>query len=187
MNIKKSKGFSDEKPFVVVSDTKSDNPLLAGSLVNTSGVYTATFDLSRVCPQFFEDEENKDLDAAFAAFKKLVKENKDKFICLDFSINELSDGACSRVLIVGTGREMTIRRVLSLLPREETFTSVKANFDSAILRGRYKYVTSNMTDAEIEDEEEVQKERVYYSHSTLTFLFTHNTLNLHSINIQLKI
>lgn len=155
MNIKKVKDFSASKPYVVVSDAKSSNPLLAGSFVNTTGDYVATFDISRVCPKFFEDEDNVDLEAAFAAFKKLVKENQDNFVCLDFSISELSGGVCSRVLIVSTGREMTVRRVLSLLPREETLSSVKANFDTAVSKGRYKYVVPNAT---IEDEEETEDE-----------------------------
>lgn len=154
MNIKKVKDFSESKPYVVVSETKGNNPLLAGSFVNTTGDYVATFDISRVCPKFFEDEDNIDLEGAFNAFKKLVKENKDKFICLDFSISELSNGACSRVLIVSTGREMSVRRVLSLLPRDETFTSVKANFDTAVLKGRYKYVTMEPTDDETEMQDE---------------------------------
>ncbi|QWM90575.1 hypothetical protein [uncultured phage cr61_1] len=158
MNIKKVKDFSKSKPYVVVSETKGNNPLLAGSFVNTTGDYVATFDISRVCPKFFEDEDNIDLEGAFNTFKKLVKENKDKFVCLDFSISELSGGACSRVLIVSTGREMSVRRVLSLLPRNETFTSVKANFDTAVLKGRYKYVTpelSNNNEVETDDGEEV--------------------------------
>lgn len=154
MNIKKVKDFSESKPYVVVSETKGNNPLLAGSFVNTTGDYVATFDISRVCPKFFEDEDNIDLEGAFNAFKKLVKENKDKFICLDFSISELSGGACSRVLIVSTGREMSVRRVLSLLPRDETFTSVKANFDTAVLKGRYKYVTMRQTDDETDAQDE---------------------------------
>ena len=154
MNIKKVKDFSASKPYVVVSDTKSSNPLLAGSFVNTTGDYVATFDISRTCPKFFEDEDNVDLDGAFAAFKALVKENKDNFKCLDFSISELSGGACSRVLIVSTGREMSVRRVLSLLPREETLPSVKANFDTAVSKGRYKFVIPNATtDSEEETEE----------------------------------
>lgn len=155
MNIKKVKDFSASKPYVIVSDTKSSNPLLAGSFVNTTGDYVATFDISRVCPKFFDDEDNVDLEAAFAAFKKLVKENKDNFVCLDFSINELSGGACSRVLIVNTGREMTVRRVLSLLSREETLPSIKANFDTAVSKGRYKLVIpTSTTDEEEETEEE---------------------------------
>lgn len=148
MNIKQIKDFSAAKPYVVVSDTKGNNPLLAGSFVNTTGDYVATFDISRVCPKHFEDEDNVNLEAAYNEFKKLVKENKDNFKCLDFSISELSDGVCSRVLIVSTGREMSVRRVLSLLPREETLPSVKANFDTAVSKGRYKLILTNTSEDE---------------------------------------
>lgn len=154
MVIKKVKDFSAKRPFCVVSDTKGDNPLLAGSFVNSTGEYVATFDISRVCPKHFADEDNIDLEAAFSDFKKLVKENKDKFTCLDFSVNELSGGACDRVLIVSTNREMTVRRVLSLLPRAETLISVKANFATAVSKGRYKLLTSSsVVDADDETEE----------------------------------
>ena len=153
MNIKQVKDFSAAKPYVVVSDTKGNNPLLAGSFVNTTGDYVATFDISRVCPKYFEDEDNVNLEAAYNEFKKLVKENKDNFKCLDFSISELSDGVCSRVLIVSTGREMSVRRVLSLLPREETLPSVKANFDTAVLKGRYKLILTNTSEDEDDNTE----------------------------------
>ena len=155
MNIRKVKDFSAKRPYVVVSDTKSNNPLLAGSFVNTTGDYTSTFDVSRVCPKFFENEDSIDLDGAFVEFKKLIKENKDAFKCLDFSVSELSGGACSRVLIVSTGREMTVRRVLSLLPREETYPCIKANFDTAVSKGRYKLVIPTAT---TDDEEETEEE-----------------------------
>lgn len=158
MNIKKTKNFSVAKPYVVVSDTKSSNPLLAGSFVNTTGDYVATFDISRVCPKFFEDEDNVNLDASFDEFKKLVKENKDNFKCLDFSISELSGGVCSRVLIVSTGREMSVRRVLSLLPREETFPSIKASFDTAVLKGRYKLILTNVSEDEDDNTEDEGEE-----------------------------
>lgn len=153
MNIKQVKDFSAAKPYVVVSDTKGNNPLLAGSFVNTTGDYVATFDISRVCPKYFEDEDNVNLEAAYNEFKKLVKENKDNFKCLDFSISELSGGVCSRVLIVSTGREMSVRRVLSLLPREETLPSVKANFDTAVLKGRYKFILTNTSEDEDDNTE----------------------------------
>lgn len=153
MNIKQVKDFSAAKPYVVVSDTKGNNPLLAGSFVNTTGDYVATFDISRVCPKYFEDEDNVNLEAAYNEFKKLVKENKDNFKCLDFSISELSGGVCSRVLIVSTGREMSVRRVLSLLPREETLPSVKANFDTAVLKGRYKLILTNTSEDEDDNTE----------------------------------
>ena len=153
MNIKQIKDFSVTKPYVVVSDTKGNNPLLAGSFVNANGDYTATFDISRVCPKYFDDENNVNLEAAYNEFKKLVKENKDNFKCLDFSISELSGGVCSRVLIVSTGREMSVRRVLSLLPREETLPNVKANFDTAVLKGRYKLILTNTSEDEDDNTE----------------------------------
>lgn len=159
MVIKKVKDFSAKRPFCVVSDTKGDNPLLAGSFVNSTGDYVTTFDISRVCPKHFADEDNVDLEAAFADFKKLVKENKDKFVCLDFSVNELSNGVCDRVLIVSTNREMTVRRVLSLLPREETLISVKSNFATAVSKGRYKLLTAS-SQIDADDETEGQGEEV---------------------------
>ena len=158
MNIKQVRDFSAAKPYVVVSETKGNNPLLAGSFVNTTGDYVATFDISRVCPMYFEDEDNVNLEAAYNEFKKIVKENKDDFKCLDFSISELSGGICSRVLIVSTGREMSVRRVLSLLPREETLPSVKANFDSAVLKGRYKLILANMSKDKDDNTENKEEE-----------------------------
>lgn len=154
MNIKKTKNFSASKPYVTISKTRSDNPLLAGSMVNGGGDYVATFDLSRVCPECFQDEDNVDLDKAMNKFKELVKQNKDKFICLDFAVSDLSDGAYSKVLIVSTKREMSVRRVLSLLPKDETLPSVKATFQTAVTKGRYLPVTVNMAQVDDEDEED---------------------------------
>ena len=48
---------------------------------------------------------------------------------------------------------MTVRRVLSLLPREETLPSIKANFDTAVSKGRYKLVIPTATTDEEETEE----------------------------------
>ena len=140
VSIKKCEGFSKKKPFVVVRMQRNDNPLL-GAMFGFSNSYVAVFDLSLTIPQKEWDSEDADINEFFKRFKKLVEENLGEFKFYDFSVEELSDGACKNVLIVSTKQVMITRRVLSLTDKESSFTVAKAAFNGALLKKRYKMLT----------------------------------------------
>ena len=137
LNIKKSKGFSKKKPFVVVSMQRNNNPLLGG-MFGYSNSYVAVFDLSLIIPQKEWEDEDADLDTFLKTFEKLVKDNLEEFKFYDFSIKELTNGLCSSVLIVGTKQIMSIRRILSLTDKESSFAVARHSVMSAITKKRYK-------------------------------------------------
>ena len=140
VSIKKCEGFNKKKPFVVVRMQRNDNPLL-GAMFGFSNSYVAVFDLSLTIPQKEWESEDADLNEFFKRFKELVEENLGEFKFYDFSIEELSDGACKNVLIVSTKQVMTTRRILSLTDKESSFTVAKAAFNGALLKKRYKTLT----------------------------------------------
>lgn len=140
VSIKKCEGFNKKKPFVVVRMQRNDNPLL-GAMFGFSNSYVAVFDLSLTIPQKEWESDDADLNEFFKRFKKLVEENLGEFKFYDFSIEELSDGACKNVLIVSTKQVMTTRRILSLTDKESSFTVAKAAFNGALLKKRYKMLT----------------------------------------------
>jgi len=140
VSIKKCEGFSKKKPFVVVRMQRNDNPLL-GAMFGFSNSYVAVFDLSITIPQKEWESEDADLNEFLKRFKGLVEENLREFKFYDFSIEELSDGACKNVLIVSTKQVMTTRRILSLTDKESSFAVAKAAFNSAVLKKRYKMLT----------------------------------------------
>mgnify|MGYP000847982327 FL=1 len=140
VSIKKCEGFSKKKPFVVVRMQRNDNPLL-GAMFGFSNSYVAVFDLSLTIPQKEWESEDANLNEFFKRFKELVDENLGEFKFYDFSVEELSDGACKNVLIVSTKQVMTTRRVLSLTDKESSFTVTKAAFNGAVLKKRYKMLT----------------------------------------------
>lgn len=137
VSIKKSKGFSKKKPFVVVRMQRNNNPLL-GAMFGYNNSYVAVFDLSLIIPQKEWDDEEADLDNFLKKFKKLVEENLDNFKFYDFSIKELTDGLCNSVLIISTKQTMSTRRVLSLTDKESSFAVAKQSVISAIAKKRYK-------------------------------------------------
>lgn len=140
ISIKKCEGFSKKKPFVVVRMQRNDNPLL-GAMFGFGNSYVAVFDLSLTIPQKEWESEDADLNEFFKRFKGLVEENLGEFKFYDFSIEELSDGACKNVLIVSTKQVMTTRRILSLTDKESSFAVAKAAFNGAVLKKRYKMLT----------------------------------------------
>lgn len=140
VSIKKCKDFSKKKPFVVVRMQRNDNPLL-GAMFGFSNSYVAVFDLSLTIPQKEWESADAELDEFFKRFKKLVEENLGEFKFYDFSVDELSDGACKNVLIVSTKQVMTTRRVLSLTDKESSFAVTKTAFNGALLKKRYKMLT----------------------------------------------
>lgn len=140
VEIKKCEGFSKKKPFAVVRMSRNDNPLL-GAMFGFSNSYVAVFDLSRTVQQKEWEQDDADINEFFKKFKELVNENLNEFKFYDFTIEELSDGACKNVLIVSTKQVMTTRRILSLTDKESSFAVAKAAFNGAVLKKRYKMLT----------------------------------------------
>lgn len=143
--VEKAKGFSKKKPFAVVRATKNDNPLL-NAMFGYNNQYIAVFNISLVFPQKDWEDEDADLDEFFKKFKTIVKENAESFKFYDFTISELTGGACNSVLIVATKQTMAVRRILSLTDKQTSLAVAKQNVMAAISKKRYK----PLNDEEIE-------------------------------------
>ena len=142
VNIEKVKGFSIKKPYAVVRATKSDNKLLS-AMFGYNNTYIATFNILLTVSQKEIDSEDFDLNDCFKQFKKLVNENVENFKCYDFLISDLTNGLCNSVLIISTKQTMTMRRVLSLVDKDNAFNVTKQAVLSAISKKRYKPLSND--------------------------------------------
>lgn len=142
VSIKKSKRFSKNEPYVIVRMQRSNNPLL-GAMFGFNNSYVATFNLSLTVPQKEWEAEDADINEFYKRFKELVDENIDNFKFYDFPIEELSDGLCKNVLITETKQVMTTRRVLSLADEAASFAVARQNFNTSVLKKRYKMLTED--------------------------------------------
>lgn len=142
VSVEKVKGFSIKKPYAVVRATKSDNKLLS-AMFGYNNTYIATFNILLTVSQKEIDSEDFDLNDCFKQFKKLVDENVENFKCYDFLISDLTNGLCNSVLIVSTKQTMAIRRVLSLVDKDNAFNVTKQAVLSAISKKRYKPLSSD--------------------------------------------
>ena len=142
VNVEKVKGFSIKKPYAVVRATKSDNKLLS-AMFGYNNTYIATFNILLTVSQKEIDSEDFDLNDCFKQFKKLVNENVENFKCYDFLISDLTNGLCNSVLIISTKQTMTMRRVLSLVDKDNAFNVTKQAVLSAISKKRYKPLSND--------------------------------------------
>lgn len=142
VSVEKVKGFSIKKPYAVVRATKSDNKLLS-AMFGYNNTYIATFNILLTVSQKEIDSEDFDLNDCFKQFKKLVNENVENFKCYDFLISDLTNGLCNSVLIVSTKQTMAMRRVLSLVDKDNAFNVTKQAVLSAISKKRYKPLSND--------------------------------------------
>lgn len=142
VSVEKVKGFSIKKPYAVVRATKSDNKLLS-AMFGYNNTYIATFNILLTVSQKEIDSEDFDLNDCFKQFKKLVDENVENFKCYDFLISDLTNGLCNSVLIVSTKQTMAMRRVLSLVDKDNAFNVTKQAVLSAISKKRYKPLSND--------------------------------------------
>jgi hypothetical protein len=112
-SIKKAENFGSDNAFVSVRFAKrTSGSKFAIGCLNDGESYSATYDLQRIYPEFYDKEDKK-----FKAKKALEQFESEMIIGQDedingyeFSIASLTDGKIEKVKIAGTDKEMIVMR-----------------------------------------------------------------------------
>lgn len=129
-SVKKCEGFSNEKPFVVITfRPKAKQGKLASMCLTNGNLYSATFNLSIAYSDCVDDDEGKfSAKKAWKAFSEEYTVGKEEEIsCYDVAINEISE--FDGVVIVATKREMREMHIACYGEREDAFRIAKRSLE----------------------------------------------------------
>lgn len=150
--IKKCEGYSNDKPFAVLTFKKAQSAgskLAVGCLTNGSS-YSATYNLA-VAYADCTDEDKK--FSAKLAWKTLNEDyslgsTEEGIECYDIAISEISD--FERVKIVSSGREMSVMHPAVYGTREDAKAIAKRSLERQLKQKTLKPIT----DADDDDDDD---------------------------------
>lgn len=149
-DVRESASFSDEKPFVLVRFRKpaGGSKFAIGNL-NSSSVYSSTYNLQMIYPDCKNDEGKFSAKRAFNLFKEEMEIGAEEPIDgYDIDISEISDFVA--VKIVATKRIMHTIRPAIYGDREDAKRIAKASLQRQLKEKAF----IGMTEEDLEEEED---------------------------------
>lgn len=154
VEVRKSKVFDNEKPFVTVRFRKSQqgSKFAVGNL-NEGASYSTTYNLAPIYPEYVNEEGEFDAKEAWKAFKSEMKVGGEEPInCYDIPISELCDAPA--VYVVETKRTMQTMRPACYGTREDAIRIAKASLERQLRDKKFRLVDGTTPDDKDDDEEE---------------------------------
>ena len=156
VEVRKSKVFSNEKPFVTVRFRKSqhDSKFAVGN-INEGASYSTTYNLAPIYPEYVNDEGEFDAKEAWKAFKSEMKVGGEEPInCYDITIEELCGSPA--VYVRETKRVMQTMRPACYGTREDAVRIAKASLERQLRDKKFRLMdgTEPEDDADDDDDDE---------------------------------